>query len=146
MRYSFLVRLSFVLVVLLTGWACDNGDTPTDPTDPPTVTDTFNGTLTRSGSQLHTFTATARGTVTATLTSVSPANSPAIGLSMGTWDATFEVCTAVLTNNAATTSSVLTGSIVAITPLCVRLFDPNTAIPEDAPITYTLTVERPVEQ
>jgi hypothetical protein len=146
LRYSFLVRISFVLAVLLTGWACDNGDTPIDPTNPPTVTDTFNGTLTRNGSQLHTFTATARGTVTATLTSVTPADSPAIGLSMGTWDAAFEVCTAVLTNNAATTSSVLTGSVVGISPLCVRLFDPNSAIPENAPITYTVTVQRPVEQ
>lgn len=143
MRYSFLVRISFVLAVLLTGWACDNGDTPTDPTNPPTVTETFNGTLTRNGSQLHTFTATARGTVTATLTSVTPADSPAIGLSMGTWDASVEVCTAVLTNNAATTTSVLTGSVVGISPLCVRLFDPNSAIPENATITYTVTVQRP---
>jgi len=133
-----------VLLLALAGaGACDNGDTPTDPTNPPTVTETFTGTLTRNGSQLHTFTATAQGTVTATLTAITPANSPAIGLSLGTWDPTFEVCSAVLTNNAAIPSSVLSGNVVGLTALCVRLFDSSGTIPADAPISYTVTVERP---
>lgn len=143
MRYPVLVRISLLVTVLLAGGACDNGDSPTDPTDPPTVTENFNGTLSRNGSQVHTFTATTPGRVTATIASVTPAGSPAFGFSLGTWDPQFEVCTAVLTNNAAAASSVLTGTVVGISSLCVRLFDSNAAIPADAPISYTVTVERP---
>lgn len=143
MRFPLPVRISVLLVALLVSGACDNGDSPTDPTDPPTVTETFNGTLSRNGSQIHTFTATTQGRVTATVTSVTPAGSPAFGFSLGTWDPQNEVCTAVLTNNAATASSVLTGTVVGISSLCVRLFDANAAIPADTPISYTVTVERP---
>lgn len=140
MRYALLVRLPVLLAVLLVSGACDNGDTPTNP-DPPTVTETYTGTVSRNGSQIHSFIATARGTVTATLSTVEPAGSPAIGFSMGTWDGT--ICTAVLTNNAAIVSSQLTGSIVGISSLCIRLFDPFGSIPEGTPVNYTVTVVRP---
>lgn len=143
MRYGFPVRIILLLAVIVAAGACDNGDTPTDPSDPPTVTETFTGTLSRNGAQLHTFTAAARGTVRATLTSVTPTGSPVLGLSLGTWDATFEVCTVVLTNNAAIASSVLQGNIVGTTSLCVRIFDSTGNIPAGAPVSYTITVEKP---
>lgn len=143
LRYALLVRILVLFAALTAAGACDNGDSPTDPSNPPTVTETFTGTLSRNGSQLHTFTATARGTVRATLTSVTPAGSPAVGLSLGTWDPTFEVCSVVLTNNAAIPSSVLQGNIVGITSLCVRIFDSTGNVPADEPIAYTITVERP---
>ena len=141
MRYVLLMRLPLLLAALLVSGACDNGDTPTNPTDPPTETETFAGTVVRNGSQIHSFVASAAGTVRATLTGVSPAGSPALGFSMGTWDGT--VCTAVLTNNAATTTSVLTGTVVGISSLCIRVFDSSGEIPADAPVNYTVTVERP---
>jgi hypothetical protein len=143
LRYAFLVRCSFLLAVLLVIGACDNGDTPTDPTDPPRETETFTGKIERNGSSIHPFTATAAGRVTATITSVAPTGSPAFGFTLGTWDPAFEVCTAVRTNNAATTNSFLDGTVVGITPLCVRLFDANATIPAGTPIDYTVTVERP---
>jgi hypothetical protein len=141
LRYVLLTRLPLLLAVLLVSGACDNGDSPTSPTDPPTVTETFNGSVVRNGSQIHSFVATTLGTVTATLSAVTPADSPAIGFSMGTWDGT--VCTAVLTNNSAITSSVLTGTVVGISSLCVRLFDSTGGVPADAPVNYTVTVVRP---
>ena len=141
MRYALQVRLPLLLAVLLVSGACDNGDTPTTPTDPPTVTESFTGTVSRNGSQTHSFVASAAGTVTATLSAVSPADSPVIGFSMGTWDGV--VCTAVLTNNAATTTSVLTGTVVGISSLCVRLFDSTGEVPANAAVNYTITVERP---
>jgi hypothetical protein len=140
LRYALLVRLPVLLAVLLVSGACDNGDIPTEP-DPPTVTETYTGTVIRNGSQIHSFIATARGRVTATLTAVEPAGSPAIGFSMGTWDGT--ICTAVLTNNAALVSSELTGAIVGISSLCIRLFDPFGSISEGTPVNYTVTVVRP---
>ena len=94
--------------------ACDNGDPPT---------------------------ATTAGAVTATLSTVEPSTSPALGFSMGTWDGA--VCSAALTNNFAVQSSTLNGTVVGITPLCVRLFDASGTIPADTPVNYTITVLRP---
>jgi hypothetical protein len=140
LRYASLIRFPLLLAALFVGSACDNGEILTTPT-PPTVTETYTGTIPRNGSQIHTFIAGAAGTVTATVSSVAPAGSPAIGFSMGTWDGI--VCTAVMTNNAATTSSALSGTVVGITSLCIRLFDPFGSIAEDAPVEYTVTVVRP---
>lgn len=140
MRYALFIRLPLLLAVLLVSGACDNGETPTEP-DPPTVTDTYTGTVTRNGSQIHAFISNRRGTVRATLSAVEPAGSPAIGFSLGTWDGT--ICTAVQTNNNAAVTSQLSGDIVGISSLCIRLFDPFARVPEDAPVNYTVTVVRP---
>jgi hypothetical protein len=141
LRYAFPARLLALLLAGSLTVGCDNGDTPTSPTPPPTVTETFTGVVTRNGSTTHSFIATAAGTVTATITSISPATSPAIGFSIGTFDGTN--CTATSTNNFATTSAVHSGTVVGITSLCVRLFDPSSVVPEDAPVNYTVTVQRP---
>jgi hypothetical protein len=140
LRHALPVTLLVLLVALVASGACDNGDIPTIP-DPPLVTETFTGTITRNGSQIHSFIATTRGAVTATITAVDPTDSPAVGFSMGTWDGT--ICTAVMTNNVATTTSALSGNVVGITSLCIRLFDPFGLVPEDKPVNYTVTVTRP---
>jgi hypothetical protein len=135
-----LVRLLLVIAVGCGAAACDNGDIIVDPT-PPIVTETFTGTVNRNGLQQHTFVATARGTVKATIAAIEPSSSPVVGFSMGTWDGA--VCTAVMTNRFATTSSSLSGAVVGITSLCVQIFDASGEVPEDAPVSYTITVERP---
>ena len=143
MRYVFPVRFVALALAVMLVAACDNGDSPTAPTPNPTVTETFTGSITRNGSQLHAFVATAAGPVTATITAVDPADSPAFGFSMGTLDLVTGICTAVLTNRTATTSAVLTGNVVGISSLCVQLFDASGAIPADIPVNYTLTVVHP---
>ena len=141
MRFPLQVKLVLLLLAGLMATACDNGDTPTNPSPAPTVTETFTGTLTRNGAQIHSFIATTQGTVTATITALDPATSPAIGFSMGTFDGTS--CSLVVTNNAATTSAVHSGNVVGITSLCIKLFDPFGSIPADVPVNYTVTVVRP---
>jgi hypothetical protein len=143
LRQLYPVKLVMFVLAGLMAVACDNGDPPTAPSPAPTVTETFTGTVTRNGAQVHSFVATTQGIVTATISAVDPATSPAIGFSMGTWDSFNNICTAVLTNNNATTSAVLTGNVVGISSLCVRLFDPFSAVPDDAPVNYTVTVTRP---
>ena len=73
MRVSLPRAFVFVMVGALAGIACDNGDIPTIPT-PPTVTDTFAGSLPTNGATVYPFTVTAAvgGRVTATLDSLNP--------------------------------------------------------------------------
>jgi hypothetical protein len=145
LRDAGLLRSSVILAMVLVAIGCDNGPSPTDPSEEPTlVTQTFTGTIPRNGSQIHDFTATAAGRVTATVTSISPANAPVFGFSLGTWDALNSVCTAVRTNNAALPQSVLDGNVTAPSALCIRLFDSTGTIPANEPINYTVTVQIPV--
>ena len=142
MRYVLPGRLVVLLMAGLFVAACDNGELPTPPSN-PTFTETFSGSITRNGAQVHAFVATAAGTVTATITAVTPPGSPTFGFSMGTFDVVTGVCTAVVTNPNATLSAVHTGSVVGISALCVHLFDASGTIPADTPVNYTVTVERP---
>jgi hypothetical protein len=129
-----LVALAFV------GSACDNGpETPVIPT-PPTVTETFTGTITLNGSVTHPFTTSAVGVASATITAIDPAGS-FIGFQMGTWSGA--VCTAVLSNDAGTLNSVLTAATqTTLTPLCIRVHDPNGTL-VDKTVTYTVSVVHP---
>jgi hypothetical protein len=130
-----------LLVVLVFVSACDNGDSPLDPTPPTLVTETFTGVVNLNGSVVHPFIATTAGSVTATITGVDPSSSPSFGFGMGTWDGA--VCTITMLNNLATTSAALTGTVVAPSSLCIRLFDSQGNVPTDAPINYTVQVVHP---
>ena len=142
MRRSSVMFLSRAALVALAfvGSACDNGpDTPLVPT-PPNITETFTGTITLNGSETHPFTTTAVGRATATITAVTPAGS-FIGFQLGTWSGA--VCTAVLSNDAGTQDSVLTAVTQStLTPLCVRLHDPNGTL-TDKTVGYTVSVVHP---
>jgi hypothetical protein len=141
MRY--VAKTGFVLVVvsLLLSAACDNGDSPTVPTPPNPITETFTGVVNLNGSVVHPFVATTAGSVTATITAVDPSTSPSFGFAMGTWNGA--VCTEIMVNNLATTSAALTGTVVAPSNLCVRMFDSQGNVPTEAPINYTVEVVHP---
>jgi hypothetical protein len=132
-----LVVLGCVLIAALVA-GCDNGpDTaPTPPTTNP-ITETFNGTVTLNGAVTHSFTATAAGEVRATITSVVPADGSVLGFQLGTWNTV--TCTAVVSNDLASTGSVLSGTTQSSASLCVRLHDSNGVL-TDRSVQYTVTV------
>src|SRR5947209_14870277 len=68
--------------------ACSSDTTSTPTPTPTTLTDTFDGTLTRNGAVTHPFIATASGTVTATLVIELPDATLPIGMSLGVWNGT----------------------------------------------------------
>ena len=119
---------------------CGNNQTttPTTPTTPTSVTETFSGTVTKNGAVTHTFTSSAAGTVQATLTSLSPDSSIAIGLSLGTWNGA--TCAIVLANDKAILTSVVTGTVSAVGALCVRLYDVGNL---SGPASYEVLVTHP---
>lgn len=135
MSRSFLVFVALFTVAVCSS-ACDNGPTITTPTPGPTITDTFTGTVTLNGSMTHSFTASAAGAVSATITAVDPSGS-VIGFELGTWNTV--TCTAVVSNDLATLNSVLAGNTQSSASLCVRIHDPNGAL-TDKTVNYTVTV------
>lgn len=135
------VRCSLVLLVgglFIAG--CDS-TTPTTPTPPPaTVTETFSGNLTLNGATTYPFVTQAAGTVTATLVRLEPTDTAIVGLSLGTWNTTTETCHAVMANDGATQSAVLSGTTQTAANLCVRVYDSGSLT---EPAAYTIEVLHP---
>ena len=100
-------RVRSLLVVCLIGAAAacsdDTTTTPTTPT-PTTFTEVFSGTLNRNGATSHSFISQASGTVTATLTSVTPDATQVVGLALGTW--TGAACQIIIAADRATPAAV----------------------------------------
>jgi hypothetical protein len=136
MRRSLVVLGCVLIATLVAG--CDNGPdtTPTPPTR-DAVTETFTGTVTLNGSVTHSFNANAAGEVRATITSVVPADGSVLGFQLGTWNTV--TCTAVVSNDLASTGSVLSGITQTSASLCVRLHDSNGVL-TDRSVQYTVTV------
>ena len=133
----------FVVAVALGLWACGGNSTTTTPTSPttttpPTTTETFEGTLNPNGARTFPFTLSAAGTVSATLTTVSPDATIAIGLSLGTWNGT--ACQIVLANDNAIQGAILTGSASAAGSLCARAYDVGNIV---EPVSFVVTLVHP---
>jgi hypothetical protein len=116
-------RLTVLAMALALGTVACGSDTTTTPTPttPTTVTDTFNGALTANGAFTSPFTTAASGTITATLTTLSPNSTLVVGLALGTWNG--NACQIVLTKDSATQSSFIVGQASASSTFCVRVFD-----------------------
>lgn len=124
-----------LLVATLVASACAGEDfsLPAAPT-PTETTDTFAGTLSVNGGTTFQFLSN-RGTVTATLRSVAPDPTIAVGLSLGTWNGA--TCSAVLSNDSAIQGSVIYATVNATGLLCVRVYDVGKLV---EPLTFELGV------
>ena len=120
--YRF-VSLALLFGALLSTTACGDDAAPTapTPTTPVTVTDTFSGSINRNGAATHTFLAQAAGTVTVTLTTLSPEGTEAIGLSLGTWNGT--ACQLIIANTAAAQGAIVIGVASSAGNLCIFVQD-----------------------
>ena len=107
------------LFVFTAACANDNLTSTLAPT-PTQVTDTFAGTLTVNGGTTFQFLGT-RGTVTATLSSVAPDSTIAVGMSLGTWNGAS--CSAILSNDLAFLGAAIYGTVNATGTLCLRVYD-----------------------
>ena len=130
-------------VLAMSGAACSDDTTDPTPTNPTpsnpgtTVTEPpFTGTLRMNGAATYPFTATAGGTITATLTTLS--GSENIGLSIGTW--TGAACQVVIANDNAAQAATISGTVTAAASLCVRVYDPGRLT---APADFNVTIVHP---
>ena len=130
--------VGLVAIALLAGGCGTSTTTDTTTTTTPavTVTEAFNGTLTLNGAQTYSFTATAGGTVTVTLTSVTPDTTAILGLALGTWNGTS--CQIVISNDNAIQGSNVTGTATAAGNFCVRVYDAAGTLPN--PETFSVSI------
>ena len=122
-RSTHLTLMAIVAIVGAVTFGACNNTTPVTPTTTPapTTTDTFNGTLNPNGARIFPFTVQAAGTLTATLTTVTPDSTIVVGLDLGTWNGT--ACQIIIANANAVQGAVVTGSAGGSGTLCVRVYD-----------------------
>lgn len=134
--------LSALLVCLLAGAACgssSDSSTPNFVTPTPTlITEpAFTGSVQVGGTDNHTFTVVASGTLSITLTAAGPPPTIFMGLGVGTpSEATCVLLSGGSTATPAGTTAQLSGTIAAGT-YCVSVFDIGN---QTAPVTYSVTV------
>ena len=120
------------------------GDTTTGPAPTPVdVTETFTGTVNPAAGSTHSFTTLLGGAVTATLTAVGPDATKNVGFSLGTFNSTLNVCSAVLDNPAALQAFEFKANVSTLGSYCVRIYDNGNITTDAIPYTYTITVTHP---
>lgn len=135
-RFTF----AALLAAVLSATACSNNTTtaPTTTTTPTSVTDSFNGTVTKNGASSFAFNVNAAGSVFATLTSISDTSVP-VGLSVGVWTAATATCSfsPSIANDNALQGTTLSASASGVGQLCVRVYDIGKVV---SPLDYQVTV------
>jgi hypothetical protein len=119
---------------------------PTIPTAPTTAT--FSGLLNATSVVTNSFVTSTGGSVTATLTSVGPDATQTVGFSLGSFNASTNVCTVAFDNSAALQGAVFNTTASTTGAYCVRVYD-NGAVANAVAsgtataFTYTITVSFP---
>jgi hypothetical protein len=135
------VKLIAVVGLAMLSAGCNllNNDS-TSPTTPTTVTDTWSNTLAVKGSSLYTFTVASAGTVSVTLTALSPTATVAVGLGLGTPNGTAS-CTL-----SSSTPSAIASSTPQITvtenagTYCAQIYDVGNLTTASS---FTITIVHP---
>ena len=105
--------------------------------DDPSLAVPVTGPLNPNGGRTHPFTVQQAGNVTATLTGLGPDETVIVGLSLGTWNATTQVCQVILRNDAAKVNSTITGAAQQTGNFCVSIYDIGQLT---GPTTYSIVV------
>lgn len=138
-----LTVVAFFAAVAVAASACEDVKDPfaLNPT-PVTYTETFTGTLGPGGSAAHPFIVSVSGTVTMTLTSVTPDATIPLGIDIGTWDGTN--CNPIFGtgSRSALQGYAFAGSAI-VANFCARIYDGDSKIPADSTLTYSIKVEHP---
>jgi hypothetical protein len=124
------------LLVLLSAAGCGIIHDSSSPSS--TNTDTFSGTLSPQGSAVRTFTITQAGTVSVTLTSLSPAL--AVGLGIGTPSGTHGCTLTTSTSVAVAGTTAQIRANVDSGSFCVQIYDTGNLT---TAVTYSINVTHP---
>jgi hypothetical protein len=114
-----------------------NPTVPTTPTTPTPLTETFTALLTTRGAVVFPFSEVTAGTVTATLSTISPDTGLTLSVDLGTWNGAN--CTIVVTTNPAVQGASVTAMANAAGSLCARVSDASGVITGTESITVTVS-------
>ena len=129
-----------VLAFALAAAACNNNSTSlTAPTNQPTSSVTFTGTVQVGGVDFNSFVVSQAGDVQVTLTQAGPPSTITVGLGFGTPSAAACPLTIGSTRVGASTTPLDVGTLSPGT-YCVQIFDVGN---QAGPITYSVTVTHP---
>lgn len=110
-----------IAAIALSASACTGNNSTTTPTsDPPSVTDTFDGALNPNGGRTFDFSVAKSGSLGATVTALTP-DTAVLGVALGVWNGSG--CQIWLANDNATLNTSLSGVSSAAGSLCVRVYD-----------------------
>jgi hypothetical protein len=140
LRFLNRQSLAIVLLAFALGACDDTPELPTTPTPDP-KTETFTGTVSQGAGDTHDFSVAAGGRVVATLKTIGTDNTLVVGFLLGNWNSTAGSCSVVLLKDDATAGAVLTGTMTAAGPLCVRVYDVGNIT--STPVAYSVEVLHP---
>jgi len=141
------LMFAFGMLAAAASFGCtNNGNSSntgiTGPT-PTVVTETFNGSIGQGGTMIHSFTVNNSGySLLAGFTSISPASITALGVGIGTWDPSAQVCGLNQTqNDAGKIGSSAISATAPSGPFCMRVYDGGNITDPSVTATYTLVVQ-----
>lgn len=137
MKRPLVVAMALAVPLTLTIWGCSGS--PTQATAASTVTATFNGTLSQQSTNVYPFVVSQTGNVTATLTSVGPLATLAIGFGIGSYDSSTSSCALLTEDDNARQGDVL-GGAAQPGSYCVEVFDVGNV---QTTATYSVQVTHP---
>lgn len=136
MRRSFLLGVCVFGLALGVTACSDLGSNEVSPST--TTTETFAGTVTPGGGQIHLFTSSNKGSITVTLKSVGDDNSRILGLALGNYSS--NACQIAAANDVSIVEYAMGASVSAAGTLCLRVYD-SQGIPDAT--NYTVQVIHP---
>jgi hypothetical protein len=134
MRQTFIGATGLALVAALVAISIGCGSS--SPTSPKTTTETYSGTLTANTTNVVYFSTSAGGTLTATLTSITPVVTIGVGLGSAIGGA----CALQYANESFTQGTVWTTSVSGAGSFCLTIYDTGNVVQSTA---YTVTLVHP---
>jgi hypothetical protein len=120
-----MVRSLFVLpavALAIAAAGCGSSTATPAPTTPPVqLTETFFGTITTNGAVTTPFVANKSGEVDVQVVSLTPEDTPKVGIQLGTWNGT--ACALGIVRTDVGVSATVIGNATAAGTLCVTVFD-----------------------
>lgn len=130
-------RLTICTVLLALGASACNS-TPTNPTQPTPdpIADVYKGTLGKNDAERFSFVTGVSGALSAQIILLNPADL-IVGLGLGVFNQTSGTCSVMLSNERATTGTLIEGNSDRAGTLCVRIFDVGNVV---EPADYEIRV------
>jgi hypothetical protein len=139
----FLSRYMLVVALAAGMAACKSSSDASPATPSPTyTTESFSGTLTQGATATHTFTVKVSDSVVVGLSEVGPLSTLALGVGIGTWNATTTTCSIVGKNDAAKAGTTALTGTAGVGNFCVQVYDSGN-VTADMTVTYTVQVAHP---